>query len=218
MATLGKKGIPVTPKVKTSVQTLVRSMEPKSPASRLAAGAPLQTDATATIMFTDIVGSSSMMQHLGDRVGRQVLSKHDEIIRRQIAVHDGLEVKATGDGFMVTFRSATRGVACAIGLQRALAEYGRDHPQSLTPVRIGLSVGEPIHDNKDLFGMSVIMAARITEKTEGGQILISQIAHGLVSSSGDFNLRPVGPVELKGIAGTHPLYEVIWDQGVGLDD
>ena len=104
LTTLRRRGVVVTPKVKNSVQALIRTMEPKghAPDPQKINDTSVQTDGTATIMFTDIVGSSNIMERLGDRAGRVVLSKHDEIIRRQVAVHDGLEVKSMGDGFMLT--------------------------------------------------------------------------------------------------------------------
>ena len=212
LTTLQRKGLALQPSVKNSVQALVRAIEPKPSVSApaRAGSAPLQSDATATIMFTDVVGSSGLMERLGDRQGRLLLSKHDEIIRRQVAEHEGCEVKSLGDGFMFTFHSAGRAVAGAIAIQKAISEHNREQPEASIAIRIGVSVGEPIRDDNDMFGMSVIVAARIAAQAAGGQILISQIAHALTSSSGDFDVRPVGPVELKGVAGSHPLFEVVW--------
>ena len=155
------------------------------------------SDGTATIVFTDIVGSSAMMGRLGDRVGRRVLAIHDRIIRREVAAYQGFEVKSMGDGFMLTFRSASRALACAVAIQKAFADYNGKRKEPPIRVRIGLTVGEPISDEKDMFGMSVITAARITATAGGGQVLISEIAHALAQSSGDFDFKPVGPVALK---------------------
>jgi class 3 adenylate cyclase len=212
LTTLRRRGVAATPNVKNSVQALVRTMEPARAASlsRPTSGSPLQSDTTITIMFTDVVGSSPIMERLGDREGRRVLRTHERIIRQQTAAQDGIEVKSMGDGFMLTFPSARRGVACAIEVQRALAQMNNGRTQMPISVRIGLSVGEPIHDDKDMFGTSVIMAARVMAMAKGGQILASQIAHDLASTSGDFEFRPLGPMELKGLPGSHPLFEVVW--------
>ena len=212
LTTLRGRGVAVTPKVKNSVQMLVRTMEPRPqiPAPHPVALASPRAEGTATIMFTDIVDSSALIERLGDREGRRVLSTHNEIIRHQTDLHDGIEVKSMGDGFMLTFRSAHSAVACAIAVQRALAEYNKGNPDSPFWVRVGLSVGEPQRDSDDLYGMSVNMAARIASKAQGGQVLISEIAHTLTSSSGDFDFQPVGPTDLKGIAGSHQLFEVLW--------
>ena len=95
-------------------------------------------------------------------------------------------------------------------MQKALAEYNREQHQSPISMRIGLTVGEPIRDDKDLFGMSVVMAARIVEKAKGGQVLVSEVTYVLASSSGDFEFRPLGPMALNGIEGSHPVFEVLW--------
>ncbi len=212
LGTLRRRGVSVTPTVKNTVQELVRKLERERTESEPepVADQPSQRNSTATIMFTDVVGSTSLMQDLGDRRGRLALSQHDKIVRSQTAAHGGSEVKSMGDGFMLTFPSAGRGVACAIALQKALAEYNSKQVHVPISVRIGLSVGEPVQDCEDLFGMSVILAARIAARANGGQILISQIAYALTSWAGDFNFRDVGTVKLKGIADSQRLYEVIW--------
>ena len=195
------------------MQTFVRSLEHKS-ASKAGSTTIVESrpkvDATATIMFTDVVGSTAMMQRLGDRVGRRLLIRHEEIVRDRTAAHSGSEVKGLGDGFMLTFPSSRLGVACAVDMQKALAEHNGERPQDAISVRIGISVGEPIHDNEDIFGASVIAAARITAVAGGGQVLVSEVAYVLASSSGEFAFRPFGPVALKGLPGDHLLYEVIW--------
>ena len=213
LATLSRRGAVVTPGLKNSVRTLVRKMEPE--ATSLADAAtplqPLESESTATIMFTDIVGSTDMMGRLGDREGRRVFSLHDRVIRQQAATHQGLEVKSTGDGFMLAFRSARRGVACAVGVQRAMLEYNALNGRDPILVRIGLSVGEPINESEDLFGMAVNEAARIMSVAQGGQILVSQLIHALASSSMDFVFRSLGEIALNGIDGPHRLYEVLWN-------
>ena len=169
-----------------------------------------QGTATATIMFTDVVGSSTLMERLGDREGRRALTRHDEIIRRETAAHDGTEIKSMGDGFMLTFASARNGVACASAVQRMMAEHNSRRSTATIPVRIGISVGEPVSDSDDLYGISVIMAARITAKAKGGQVLVTEVVHTLASSSGEFKFGSLGTTKLKGVEGKHRVYEVIW--------
>ena len=101
-------------------------------------------------------------------------------------------------------------MACAIDMQKALAAHNNSSSQAPIHVRIVLSVGEPIHHDNDLFGMSVNMAARIASKASGGQVIVSEIAHALASASGDFEFQPLGPVDLLGIDGSHRLFEVVW--------
>ena len=218
LAGLRLKGLPVTPSLKDSVQTLVRTLEPERDAAsrqRLRHGASMYSDGTSTIMFTDVVGSSALMERLGDRAGRLLLRSSEVIIRRETEAYDGLEVKSMGDGFMLSFRSAGRAVACASAVQSAIADYNLQRKNDPISVRIGVSVGEPIQDEDDMFGLSVIMAARITAIARGGQVLLCPVSYALVSSSGDFDFRPLGPVELKGLEGSHHLYEVVCRASVG---
>ena len=219
LTVLPGRGVSLTPSLKNSVQAMVRSLEARAdvPPAAKAMDSQCRSGATATIMFTDIVGSSSMMERLGDRAGRKLLSLHDEIIRHEVTAHEGTEVKSLEDGFMLTFRSVGRGLACAIAIQKDLGLHAARNPEARISVRIGLSVGEPIQHSEDLIGMSVIMAARISAMAQGGQVLLSQVAYALAASSGDFEFEPVGPVELKGIAGRHELYEVLWDEGQGIE-
>ena len=120
-----------------------------------------------TVLFTDLVGHTEMMSRLGDERGRAVLREHERITREVLKANGGTEVKTMGDGFMASFGSVTRAVECAIALQRAFAER-EGEPLN---VRVGLNAGEPIEEDGDLFGATVILTSRIAAKAEGGEIL-----------------------------------------------
>ena len=214
IAAIRLRGVAVTPNVKNSVEAVVRTMAPGlgAPAVGLEGSHFLASEATATIMFTDIVESTAMTERLGDRDARELVRRHNEIIRPHAKAYGGTEVKCTGDGFMLTFPSARGGVACAVAVQRELARYNSEHPEAQLGVRIGLSVGEPIHEEEDLFGSSVNFAARISAKAERGQVLVSHIVHALVANAGEFIIREVGGLELEGFSGNHLIYEVEWRQ------
>lgn len=206
------KGVSITPPVKNSVQAMVRSLEEVKPGPATTPDSDLhfRSGATATIMFTDLVDSSSTMQRLGDKEGRRLLSLHDEIVRHEVTAHEGQEVKSLGDGFMLSFRSVGRGLACAVAIQQDLTVYNKKSPDAPLQVRMGLSVGEPVQDKEDLFGVSVITAARISAKADGGQVLLSQVAYALASNGGEFVFRSIGTFELKGLDGRHEIYELLW--------
>jgi len=208
---LQRKGVSITPSVKNSVQAMVRSLEAVKSSAIVTPDPDLhfRSGATATIMFTDIVDSSVTMQRLGDKEGRRLLSLHDEIVRHEVTAHEGQEVKSLGDGFMLSFRSVGRGLACAVAIQQDLTVYNKKSPDAPLEVRIGLSVGEPVQDKEDLFGVSVITAARISAKAEGGQVLLSQVAYALASNNGEFEFQSVGTFELKGLDGRHETYELL---------
>ena len=154
--------------------------------------------------------SSSLYEKLGDLRAHEVIRIHNEIFRRQIAAHRGVEVKALGDSFMIAFSSARRAALCAIAAQRSFAAYCESHPDQPIRVRMGLHVGEAIDEFADYFGKSVILAARIATLAQGGQILASSTFHDLAANAGDLRFSPVGERQLKGLAGTHHLFEVAW--------
>ncbi len=154
-----------------------------------------------TVLFTDVEGSTALTQRLGDAGAREVLREHDRITREVLKAHGGSEVKTMGDGFMASFASVTRAVECAIALQRAFAERNASASEPLH-IRVGLNAGEPIEEEgpdgrSDLFGATVILAARIAARAEGGQILASLAVRELCAGKG-FLFADTGEVTLKG--------------------
>jgi class 3 adenylate cyclase len=174
-----------------------------------------------TILFTDVEGSTALTQRVGDAKAREVLRAHEGIVREALQSHGGSEIKAMGDGFMASFASATGALECAIAMQRAFADWNAGVGAGLVPpedaassaptirVRIGLNAGEPIAEEKDLFGTAVNMAARIAAEAEGGEILASDVVRQLVAGKG-FLFADRGEVELKGFEEPVRLYEVRW--------
>jgi class 3 adenylate cyclase/tetratricopeptide (TPR) repeat protein len=167
-------------------------------------------DGTVTILFTDMKDSAGLFDKLGDLRAHQILSLHNEIVRQQIALQKGFEVKSMGDGFMIAFSSARRGLLCAIGIQRAFAAYCERHPDTPIRIRIGLHVGELINLSADFFGKAVIVAARIASLAQGGEIIVSSTLRDLTESAGDLRFSDAGEVQLKGLSGTQRLHRVIW--------
>jgi class 3 adenylate cyclase len=167
-----------------------------------------------TVLFTDIVGHTEMMRRLGDEKGREVLREHERITRDVLARHSGTEVKTTGDGFMASFGSVTKAVECALALQRAFddrdAGAGADHDSPLR-VRCGLNAGEPIEDEGDLFGSSVILASRIAAKAQGGEIFASLAVRELCAGKG-FLFADLGDHELRGFEDPVKIFEVKWKE------
>jgi Adenylate and Guanylate cyclase catalytic domain len=144
------------------------------PPNRSAHGSTIPSVASPfrTILFTDIEGHTAMMSRLGDHRGREVLREHERVARECLREHGGSEVKTMGDGFMATFMSAQQALECARALQQAFT--AADQSDGSAPlrenlrIRIGVNAGEPIEEEDDLFGASVIVAARIAAKAEGG--------------------------------------------------
>jgi adenylate cyclase len=155
--------------------------------------------------LTDLVGHTEMMSRLGDERGRAVLRDHENITRNVLKQHGGTEVKTMGDGFMASFGSVTKAVECAIALERAFAER-EGEPLS---VRVGLNAGEPIEEDGDLFGATVILASRIAAKAEGAEILVADTVRGLCSGKG-FLFADRGEFVAKGFEEPLRVYEVRW--------
>jgi class 3 adenylate cyclase/ketosteroid isomerase-like protein len=162
-------------------------------------------DGTVTIVFTDIEDSTRLNAALGDRHWLEVLRAHNAIVVGATQRHGGMVVKAQGDGFMLGFSSARRALACARAIEQEVGA-AFDDPGSPISVRIGVHVGEVIHEAEDFFGHAVNYAARVTAAARGGETLVSALVHGLVATTGEFDFDAPREVELKGIEGLQRVY------------
>jgi len=195
-----------------------------------------------TILLTDMEGSTTLTQRLGDAKAQDVLRTHNSIVRDALKGHSGSETKHTGDGIMASFASASRALEAAISMQRAFAAWNASLPAHPEPVegraesqppahgstgspraggdvgvtaraplhvRIGLNAGEPVAEEKDLFGTAVQLAARICAHAEPGQILVSDVVQQLAAGKG-FTFADQGEVALKGFEKPVRLHEVRW--------
>jgi class 3 adenylate cyclase len=160
-----------------------------------------------TILFTDIEEHTTMMQRLGDELGRAVLREHEHRTRDALDAHDGREIKSMGDGFMASFGSVQAALDCAVALQRAFA--GSDCAGEPVRVRIGVNAGEPIEEEDDLFGASVIIAARASAQARGGQIYVTNVVRELAAGK-QFRFTDAGAVTLRGFDSPTHLYELAW--------
>lgn len=191
------------------VSSEVRAFLADAAPSKVKAPPPLAARFQA-ILFTDLAGHTEMMQRLGDQRGREVLREQERITRELLNTHGGSEVKSMGDGFMASFASVTRAVECAIALQRAFEERNQSAEEPLS-VRVGLNAGEPIEEEGDVFGATVILAARVAAKARGSEILVSDVVRGLCSGKG-FLFADCGEHVLRGFEDPVRVYEVAWRQ------
>jgi class 3 adenylate cyclase len=165
-------------------------------------------EGTITIMFSDIEGFVSITERLGDRGAMDVLREHNDIIRRHIASCGGHEIKAQGDGFMIAFSGASHALECAVGIQQDFAARNCSNPELPVRVRLGLHSGEAIRDGNDFLGGAVILAARIAQQAEGGEILVSSVLKELCDLSGEFHFANGRDVYLKGLTEPRRVYSV----------
>jgi len=170
---------------------------------------PKVSEGLQTILFTDMEGSTTLTQRLGDAGAQEVLRTHNRIIRDALNMHGGTETKHTGDGVMVSFPFASRAIACAVAIQRRFASHNESNPDAPIRVRIGLNAGEPVAEDDDLFGTAVQLAARICAHAQPGQILTADVVQQLAAGKG-FTFADQGETTLKGFEKPVRLYEVRW--------
>jgi class 3 adenylate cyclase len=154
--------------------------------------------ALATVLFTDIVGSTARAEQLGDQRWHDLLEAHHAAVRRELARYRGSEIKSLGDGFLATFDGPARAVRCA----RAIAEAVRTLN---IEVRCGLHTGEIEIGNRDVQGIAVHVAARISALAAAGEILVSRTVKDLVAGSG-LQFEDRGRYSLKGLLEPMELY------------
>ena len=145
----------------------------------------------ATILFTDIVGSTEHAARLGDRAWRALLNRHNDLIRQQLARYRGREVDTAGDGFLALFDGPGRGVRCARQAVEQVRGLGLE-------IRTGLHTGEVELDGDDVRGIAVHIGARVAGLADAGEVLVSSTVRDLVAGSG-IVFEDRGMHQLKGI-------------------
>lgn len=154
----------------------------------------------ATMLFTDIAGSTAQAAEMGDRRWRELLDRHDEVVARELARAGGREVKHTGDGVLAVFDGPGRAISCAQGVQAEAARFGLE-------VRAGVHTGEVERRGEDLGGVAVHIAQRISALAAPGEVLVSSTVKELMAGSGTgFGDR--GDHELKGVPDRWRVYSV----------
>lgn len=162
------------------------------------------SEGTLTLVFTDIVDSTSLAESYGDATWAGMMAKHEALVSSATSSNGGNVVKFLGDGSMLAFESARAAVRAAVDIQRALS----DGPFS---VRIGVHTGEVQRTGTDLMGLTVNKAARVASATGGGEIMISATTRDLIGSMDGLRVGESQTVALKGISGTHQIMPVLWD-------
>jgi class 3 adenylate cyclase len=162
--------------------------------------APEPERALATVLFTDIVGSTERAVQLGDKAWRDLLQRHDAMVREALARHRGREVKSTGDGFLATFDGPARAIRCACAIRASAPELGLG-------VRAGLHTGECELIGEDIGGLGVHIGARVAALARPSEVLVSRTVTDLVAGAG-IAFRSCGTHQLKGVPGDWELFAV----------
>jgi class 3 adenylate cyclase len=184
----------------TAVDELLLLVQDVSPPA-----AGMSADGSVTIMFTDLEGSTVLMESLGEERWLELLEWHDSIVKQQTAVFGGSVVKGQGDGFMLAFPAAGSAAACALAIQRSFSDGWSGVP---VPARIGLHTGNAKAEGGDFFGRTVVVAARVSSMAGGHEILLSQATQE--NLNGAFPLSGPRTAALKGLSGMYTVFELIW--------
>ncbi|MEY2426167.1 MAG: hypothetical protein QOI61_1739, partial [Actinomycetota bacterium] len=139
-----------------------------------------------------------------------LVKEHNELVRAQVAACGGYEVKFRGDGFMLAFTSAAKGVRCAIAIQEAMKEFALQHSEAPISVCIGINAGEAVPDGDDFLGTAVNIAARLADSATGGEVMVTSVVRDLVASSGEFKFAEEQHIALKGISEPQRVCLVAW--------
>ncbi len=167
-------------------------------------------DGMTTIVFTDIVGSTEMMERLGEDHWLELMHAHNRIVRDCVDAHGGTVVKSQGDGFMIVFASAAASLSFAVHLQELLAVHNDEHPDEELGVRVGAHTGQVYAADEDFLGKAVVLAARITGQAGGGEILVSAVTRGYTEGLQRWSYGRTAELSLKGLAARHRVYSLSW--------
>ena len=165
-----------------------------------------------TLLFTDVVGSTELLAAIGDDAAEEVRRAYFRMLRQAIADSGGEEVKTMGDGFMVAFAGAYDAVRAAVAMQQAVARYNQRLNAPQLGVRVGIHIGEPLRAEEDYFGLPVVVARRLCDHADGGQILTSDLVSALVGPRNAYEFADLGPVSLKGLAEPVRTCAVQWER------
>ena len=166
------------------------------------------TSPVRTILFTDLEGSTALLDSLGQEQFLPLLREHDLIVRRELVTWRGREVKHTGDGFLASFDDVTDALHGSLAIidafdQRSLAASG-----PALRVRIGMAAGEPVDQDDDIFGAAVTLASRICAAADPGHVLVSDVVHDLGAGNG-FVFDGGSDRILKGFSRPAVVYELL---------
>ena len=184
--------------------TITAAPSPSAQATDLTAET---TSGTVTLLFSDLVNSTELLQRMGDELAQRIFQAHHKLLQEAVAANGGREVRWLGDGLMVAFPSAADAVRCAVAMQQGarLPAAGEQ-----LEIRVGLNVGEALQDEADYFGLPVAIARSLCDQAAAGQILCSALVSGLLSGRKAFSFKDLGELELSNMPAPVATCEVLY--------
>jgi len=161
-----------------------------------------------TILFTDLEGSTAILESVGETEFLALLSEHDLIIRRALVSWKGREVKHTGDGIMAAFDDVTSSLGCALEIRDRFEARTTEGATPELKVRIGMASGRPVDRDDDIYGQAVVLASRICDVADAGHILTSDEVRSNGADAG-YSFQEAGDRPLKGFADPVSVYELL---------
>ena len=160
------------------------------------------------ILFTDLEGSTRLLEEVGESPFMLLLTEHDLIIRRALVASRGREVKHTGDGILASFDTVEGALGCSMGIQAGFSEWNNAGRERDLRVRVGVAAGEPVDHNEDIYGSAVNLASRICDAADPGHVLVSSVVHDLGSDLG-YTFDEGHEQALKGFSDPVSVYELL---------
>ena len=167
-------------------------------------------DGMLTVAFTDIEASTEMMESLGEARWMEVIFIHNRMVRDCVRQHGGDVIKSQGDGFMITFSSTSAALDWAVALQRVLARHNSGQPIAPLHVRVGMHTGNIFQADEDFLGKAVVLAARITGRARGGEILVSAASRDYTEHLGRWTYGRPMELRLKGLSRVERVFSLDW--------
>ncbi len=164
---------------------------------------------TETLLFSDLVNSTEILQSVGDEAGERFFEAHHKLISDAVAGSGGQELEWLGDGVLAAFSSTADAVRCAIGIEQTAR---RPVAGARFEIRIGIHFGEVLRREGGYFGMALVVARRLCDRASSGQILCSKMVADLLATRQTFDFRDLGQLELKGVAAPTAVSEVLYER------
>ncbi len=167
---------------------------------------------TATILVTDLVGSTELRVALGEERAEELRRVHDRLLAEAVTAHGGEVVKGLGDGVLALFTGAAGAVSAAVAIQQAIGAHVERHPADRLSVRVGVSAGDVTLEEGDCFGTPVVEASRLCAEAGGDEILVADLVRLLARGRGDHEFTPAGERTLKGLPEPVAVATVRWNR------
>ena len=162
-----------------------------------------------SLMFTDIVGSSSIFENFGDEYGRAIVFIHDKIVDEAMNKNGGKKIKHTGDGILASFESCGRSVKTAMRILEKVREHNGKFPLLSFDIRMGINIGNVIKEEMDIYGSSVNLAARVCDLAGSNKILTTGVVRSrCMDMDKGYKFTPHGKHQMKGFSYQIPIFEV----------